>query len=219
MIVRVLILIVGVFACSTAVVLIKSCDTHPVLLAAWRLIIGASILTPLYWRDRARYRDHYTRRQHLGALLPGTFFAIHLVSWAAGARLTPAAHASLIVNMVPVVMPFLMVLLVREVVTRMELVGTAVAMVGLVLLTAGDFSLNRAFFAGDLVCFGSMLMFATYLAFGRRNRHVPSLWLYVVPLYWVAGILCLVLAFVVSRYVLTPGGRSCRLSGWAWCPP
>jgi drug/metabolite transporter (DMT)-like permease len=50
-----------------------------------------------------------------------------------------------------------------------------------------------------LICFGSMLFFALYLTLGRRNRHLPSIWLYVVPLYAVAGALCLLVA-------LTRGG-------------
>lgn len=44
--------------------------------------------------------------------------------------------------------------------------------------------------AGNLMCFGSMLLFAWYLALGRRNRDVPSLWLYVVPIYWQAALVC-----------------------------
>jgi drug/metabolite transporter (DMT)-like permease len=34
----------------------------------------------------------------------------------------------------------------------------------------------------------SMLFFCVYLVFGRRNRDFPSVWLYVVPLYLVAGL-------------------------------
>ena len=52
--------------------------------------------------------------------------------------------------------------------------------------------LRRVDLAGDLVCFVSMLLFALYLALGRRNRDIPSIWLYVVPLYAIAGLACLV---------------------------
>ena len=54
-----------------------------------------------------------------------------------------------------------------------------------------DFNFSRAYFWGDVMCFVSMLFFAWYLALGRRNRHYPSLWVYVVPLYAVAGVFCL----------------------------
>ena len=37
-----------------------------------------------------------------------------------------------------------------------------------------------------------MLLFALYLSLGRRNRDIPSIWLYVVPLYAMAGLVCLV---------------------------
>ncbi|HEY5550354.1 MAG TPA: hypothetical protein VIK52_00595 [Opitutaceae bacterium] len=36
-----------------------------------------------------------------------------------------------------------------------------------------------------------MLLFALYIAFGRRNRDFPTVWLYVVPVYPTAGRICL----------------------------
>ncbi|MCU0787405.1 MAG: DMT family transporter [Verrucomicrobia bacterium] len=37
--------------------------------------------------------------------------AVHFISWIAGARMTPGANASLLVNMTPAVMPFVLYLL------------------------------------------------------------------------------------------------------------
>ena len=39
-----------------------------------------------------------------------------------------------------------------------------------------------------------MLLFALYLALGRRNRDFPSIWLYVIPVYAQASLVCLVVA-------------------------
>jgi drug/metabolite transporter (DMT)-like permease len=36
-----------------------------------------------------------------------------------------------------------------------------------------------------------MLLFAGYLVLGRRNRDFPAIWLYLVPLYFFGGIVCL----------------------------
>jgi drug/metabolite transporter (DMT)-like permease len=43
-----------------------------------------------------------------------------------------------------------------------------------------------------------MLLFSFYLVSARVNRSFPDIWLYLVPLYAVAGIICLLVAFVVS---------------------
>lgn len=191
---RLLILIVGVFCCSTAVIMIKQSAIQPVLLASLRLVVAAVVLTPLFLRDLRRYAPERGWRSFVPSALPGVVLGLHFITWIIGARLTPAANSSLIVNLVPIVMPFLMVLMIGERLNRSEIIATATALLGMLILTGGDFQTNPRYVWGDLMCFGSMLLFAFYLALGRRNRDVRTLWLYVVPLYWVSALFCLAAA-------------------------
>ncbi|KKK77008.1 hypothetical protein LCGC14_2857920 [marine sediment metagenome] len=48
----------------------------------------------------------------------------------------------------------------------------------------------------------SMVLLAMYMALGRKNRDFPSIWLYVVPLYFVGGCMCL----GVSLFFVQPPG-------------
>jgi hypothetical protein len=63
---------------------------------------------------------------------------------------------------------------------------------GVALLTARAAGAGGGDLLGNLICFGSMIAAAGYVALGRRNRDFPSLWLYVVPVYLQAGLICLV---------------------------
>ena len=191
---RIVWLLFGVFACSTAVIMIKASTVHPVLLSGYRQVLAALILLPLFVRDLRRFRGRYSRAHLRRTVLPAFMLAAHFVSWTIGARLTTAANASLIVNLVPVVMPLLMFLAIREVVNRGEVVGTMTAMAGLLVLTVGDVALKAEHVPGDLTCFASMILFASYLALARRNRDFPSLWTYVVPLYFMGGVMCFLAA-------------------------
>ena len=197
---RILFLLVGVFACSTAVILIKECQEHPVLLSAYRLLIAAIVLTPLFVSDCRKLGWSHVRGSIRSSLLPGIFLGLHFISWIIGARMTVAANASLIVNMVPIVMPFFMFFMIREKLTRREAVGTALAMMGVAVLAYFDFNTSREYFWGDICCLVSMLFFSFYLALARKNRKSASTWLYLVPLYYVAGILC----FICSLFFLNP---------------
>lgn len=198
--VRHLLLVLGVFACSTSVLMIKASTLHPAVLSAYRLLMAAALLSPLFWRALRRHRGEYTARHLWRSIVPGVTLGLHFISWAWGAQATGAANASLIVNMVPIVMPFLLFVTARELVTRREIIGTVVALLGVFLLTASDFLISRESLMGDLVCFASMLLFSLYLVLGRRNRDFPDIWLYLVPLYGIAGIFCL----LVSAFVVAP---------------
>lgn len=185
-------LFLGVFGCSTSVIWIRISHVHPIALPGVRLLLAVVFLSPLFWRDLQIHRGAYTRTHFRRTWLPALVLALHLVSWTYGARMALAAQATLIVNLVPVSIPFFLHSLVGEKINRAEILGTTVAVGAVVLLTAHDAFRGLIDPWGNVVCFGSMLLFAWYLALGRRNRDFPSLWLYVVPLYLQAGLICLV---------------------------
>ena len=108
--------------------------------------------------------------------------------------MTAVAQATLIVNLVPIALPFFLFWLVRERINAAELAGTALAVVGLATLSVKDVLQGGGSLAGDSVCLLSMLLFALYLALGRRNRDFPSIWLYVIPVYAQASLVCLIVA-------------------------
>ncbi len=189
---RFLLLLSGVFFCSTSVILIRSSNLPPALVGSYRLLFAAILLSPLFIKSWRKHREMVQPRLFLRCVLPATLLAIHLISWAAGARMTYIANATLIINLTPAVMPFLAFFLIKEKVTRREILGTLVALGGVTILSANAFSINPDYLTGNFVCFGSMITFAAYLAFGRLNKDFPSIWLYMVPIYIIAAVLCLV---------------------------
>ena len=183
-------LLLSVLGMSTSVIWIKGGSTHPFIVASLRLLVACVFLAPVYLRDLARHREEYSWSHVARTVLPAVVLAAHFLSWTAGARMTGSAQASLIVNMVPVVMPFLLLHVTGERVNRLEVIGTALAIAGVLVLTLRD-ALSGGDAMGNVVCFVSMLLFALYIALGRRNRDFPTVWLYVVPVYLLAGLVCL----------------------------
>ncbi len=203
---RVALLLFGVVSCATAVIIVKLSHEHAMLLSAYRTLGAALLLAPLCLRECRREGVRlFSRSILLPTVLPGLFLGAHFVSWIIGARLTPAANSSLIVNMVPVVMPLLLFALFRELFTRAEAAGTLLAIAGLAVLGWSDFRLSRESFGGDAICLLSMAFLALYLALGRRSRGTRSIWVYVVPLYAVAGLSSLLLSlFFVNPFHAYP---------------
>jgi len=189
---RFALLFLGVFACSTAVIMIKlKSELSPAYLASYRCLGAALILSPLFLRGLARNPGGFTRRHLLRCLLPGLLLGVHFVTWIIGAEGPPAANSSLIVNMVPLVMPFVLYAIMCERPTRGELAGSALAIAGVIVMTASDFNFAPEHFRGDVLCLVSMFFFCVYLVLARRNRDFATVWLYLVPVYTIAGLVCL----------------------------
>ncbi len=191
-------LLLGVFASSTSFVFIRESTEAPVMLAAYRVLLTSILLSPLFIRDVVKTYSGTLLHLIKLAFLPGIILGMHFILWVIGARMTPGANATLIVSLVPLVMPVFMWMMYQEKVSRREIMATAIALLGMVLLSAGDFSVSTEYLLGDLVCFLSMILFGLYLAFARGSSRLPSIWLYLVPLYFIAGVFCFIVALFYS---------------------
>jgi drug/metabolite transporter (DMT)-like permease len=200
---RIALLLFGVFCGSTAVIMIKASTEHPFLVASYRLLVAGLVLLPLYIRDLRNYQGDYGWKQIGWSALPAVALAIHFMSWVIGARMTQVANASLIANLTPVAMPFFVFAFFNEKITRQEILGTLFTLSGLVVLSIGNLNISQTGFTGDLICLGSMLAFACYLGLGRKNGNRLSLWLYMVPLYLIAGLICLLSALFFINPIKT----------------
>jgi drug/metabolite transporter (DMT)-like permease len=194
MFLRYMLLFLGVLACSTSAVFIRSSTTDPFVLTALRLVIAFIFLLPLLLTQLRRHRGSFTRDHLRRTHAPAVVLALHLILWTVGARLTAVAQATLIVNLVPIALPFFLFWLARERINRTEVAGTLLSIAGLLILSVKDALKGGGNLAGDAVCFVSMLLFGLYLALGRRNRDFPSIWLYVIPVYGQAALICFLVA-------------------------
>ena len=191
-------LVFGVFASSTSFVYIRESTEAPVMLAAYRLLLTCLLISPVFIRDYRRYHKGELGMLFRSSIGPGIVLGLHFIAWVIGARMTTGANATLIVSLVPLAMPFFMLFMYRERITRNEVIATGLALLGMVILSLGDFSISADYLTGDLVCLVSMVLFAYYLALAKDSAKYESIWLYVFPMYLLAGIFCFILALFFS---------------------
>lgn len=207
---RMFLLVFAVVVCATASLMIRASETAPVLVAAYRLMLASLFLAPAYLRARRRHPSYPLASLCRQAAPAAVLLALHFWTWNIGVRMTAIVNASLIVNLVPVAMPFVIWFMLRERISRAEIIGTALALAGTVLLAAADYHLSLRNFLGDLVCLGSMIAFAIYLAWNRR-AHLPTIWLYVPLVYLFAGLLCLLAGLATAETILVTSRREALL--------
>lgn len=205
MILQYLLLILGVWCCSTAAILIKLSTIEPMYLAASRLLLAAIVLFPIHLRARRRYPGQAPPLKRI--LLPAAFLAIHFMLWIVAARLIPAANGTLIANLVPLVMPLALWLLVKEKARFSEILATLIAMSGLLLMMVDDLNMDASYLRGDVLALAAMGMLTVYLVLAKHHKRLPSIWLYVVPVYAVAGVMCLPVAVVMHGAPPAINGR------------
>ena len=191
MVLRFLILSLGVFCAGTSVVMTKASQLPAEYVAGGRLLIAALLLLPIYIRDQKRNPDFKLRQSLRISGLPALLLALHFITWTIGARWTTSANSTLIANLIPAAMPFFSLFLLKEALNRGEWIGTFITCLGVVILAYVDYHVSSTMIAGDLVCLLSMLVLSWYLILARKYRHIPSIWLYLVPLYTVAGLICI----------------------------
>lgn len=200
-----LVLLFGVLAVASSVVFIRESDAPPIMLAAWRCLLAALIIAPLALRS-GELRPHALLDGLRQAAWPALWLAVHFVTWNIGARLIPAANATLLVSLVPLAMPVVLWAMLRERITRREGAATAIACIGLVILAMSDFDTDPAWLLGDAVCFGSMVLLTVYLAYSRKQDDGQSIWRYLLPLYTLAGLLCLLAGLLLEGGYWPRGG-------------
>lgn len=193
-------LLIGVLSCSTSVIWVKFSTVDPVLLTGMRLAIAALLLSPFAWRDWRKHRAEMSWSHLRDSAIPGVVLAAHFSLWMIAARMTLASHGVLIVNLTPLVTPFLLAITVGERINRRELLATLLAGVGLGVLFASDYRLSAEHFRGDLLCLCAMGLLALYLVLGRKFRHHPTNLLYVAPMYGVASLA----AFATAPWLADP---------------
>jgi drug/metabolite transporter (DMT)-like permease len=195
---QIAIVVFGVFVASTSVIMIKASTINPLLQSSYRLLGAVIVLLPFFFRELRSRGERLSLRLVAPSVLPGVLLGLHFIAWIYGARMTLAGNSTIIVNMTPVFMPFLAFFLLRVLPNRREILGTLIAAAGVAILAAADYRGDPGHFAGDILCFVAMLLFTVYLALARKNNATGRLWSYLVPLYSIGGIFCLLVALALG---------------------
>ena len=186
---------------SSAIILIKLSHTNGFALAAYRQLIAGFILLPFCWVALKKKNISYSTRLFRQSALAGAILALHFVTWIIGVRMTLAANASLVVNMVPAISPLLLFFLVHESISKREILATALSLLGVAYLGLSEFQVKGENFWGILITFGSVILYTAYIIFARRFREVGSIFIYIAPLYLVGGSLSFLAALLFDQDV------------------
>ena len=194
-----LILFVGICVSSTAAILIKLCDAHPLVIAAYRMSIAAAFLIP--W-SFARYRVdtlRLIRRRTLPIVGSGILLALHFASWISSLSHTSVASSALLVTTNPVFVGVGAWVLLKERIHPRLITGTVIALVGAFLISYGDLATGGRALHGDLLAIVGAVAMSGHLLIGRRQRQNIALTPYVTVVYAIAAVVLIMLALSAGQ--------------------
>lgn len=163
----------GACIIGLAPILTRVSEIGPLATAGWRMLFAALALLP-FWvmerrADRAAHR--VTAFSIAPVLLAGLFFAIDIGFFHTSLTLTSVAHATLVVNLAPLIALGAGLLLFRERFGGLKVAGLVLSLAGALAMTSG-----RADVAGTLegnaLAFAGMFGYAAYLIalkYARRD--------------------------------------------------
>lgn len=162
--------LVGVFAVSFSALFVRLTTAPALIIATYRLLFTFLILAPYaLLRHRPELISLSWRERGLAAA-SGLCLALHLVTWFASLRYTSIASSVVLVTTQPVFVVIGSWIFFRERVSRLAMVGGALALVGSFIIGAADFQIGKEAFWGDLLALTAAVFVSGYLLIGRRLR-------------------------------------------------
>ena len=196
----------AVFFISTSAPLIAATAAPALGIAFWRTALGAGATAP--WA-LLRHRGELfalDRRQLLLSGAAGALLAAHFATWIPSLRFTSVASSTALVATQPVWAALLA--RARGVqFPRQVWLGIVIALIGILLLTGVDLSLDPRSIIGDGLALVGAMLAAAYVTVGERVRQTVSTANYTLLAYAASALCLLALALVLG---VDLGGYSLR---------
>jgi len=196
-------IVVAIIAVSTAAILIRLSDSHPLTIAFWRLAIAWCVIVPFALKDITASSALPTRRDALLMVATGFALAAHFASWIWSFEFTKVSSSVLLVTTHPVLVSIVSVIAFKERLGWKAVVGISMALVGSFAVTAADLGVSGDAALGDLLALAGSAMAGIYILAGSRIRKRVGLPVYASVVYGAAFV-ALLAAILVLDVRLVP---------------
>jgi drug/metabolite transporter (DMT)-like permease len=195
-------LFIGIVSVSFAAIFVRLAEAPPLVIAAYRMMIAAAIITPIFLAKPRGLPKKLIKRDVLLILLSSVALALHFVLWISSLQYTSIASSVVIVTCHPVFVAVISFFLWRERLNRKAILGIAVALGGVVIINYGGFTLGAEAILGDLLALLAAVTVVIYLLVGRYMRAKVSLLTYL-SLVYIGAALILLAAMLIAGYSFT----------------
>jgi drug/metabolite transporter (DMT)-like permease len=201
----ILLLFLAVSMVSSASILIRYSESHPLAIVFWRTMYGSIVMAivGLCKGDLSAYRSENVKKNKIWFVFIGVILSLHFSTWFMSLFLTTVAASVVLVDSAPIFTAVLSTLVLKEPLGKRSWAGIILAISGAVFLAWGDFgTAGTVALIGDFLALSGALFLALYLIGGRKfAKGIPNP-VYTSIVYFVAAIVTLAICLLYGIDVM-----------------
>ncbi len=179
---------IGVISVSLSAIFVKLANAEAGVIAFYRMLFSVLIMAPLFFWKYTNEVKQLKRRDWLFSSVAGIFLAFHFILWFESLNYTSVASSTVLVTLQPLFAFVGTYFFFKESITLKTILAGAIAIVGSILISWGDFKLSGTAFYGDMLALIACALVTAYFLFGQDVRKRLSLVTYTMLVYVVSTI-------------------------------
>ncbi|MGY3186344.1 DMT family transporter [Lysinibacillus sp. TE18511] len=187
---------IGVVSVSLSAILVKLANAEAGVIAFYRMLFSVLIMAPLFFWKYTNEVKQLRIRDWLFSSIAGIFLAFHFILWFESLNYTSVASSTVLVTLQPLFAFVGTYFFFKEEITLKTIIAGAIAIIGSVLISWGDFKVSGTAFYGDMLALIACVLVTAYFLFGQDVRKRLSLVTYTMIVYVVSTITLLIYVLI-----------------------
>ena len=194
----------AVVGASFAAVIIRSIDAPALVIAFYRLLFTSLFLLPWVLRYSSSFKQ-VNKNNLIWMALIGFVLTLHFAFWVESLNRTSVAVSVILVTSHPFFVAPLSVYLLQEKLTRVNIIGVVLAVLGVIVLVFNDLSISNTRLSGSILALLGGIMAGIYIMAGRRFRKELDIVTYALPVYLFATLFLFISCLIFRQSVFSVG--------------
>ena len=189
-------LLIGMVAISTSAILIRWSSSDPLVIGFYRQIFATLLFLPFLFKDKFKEILALSFNEIAELIVIGILLGSHFGFWISSVKATSVAASVLLATCHIVYVSIIGWVVFGEKLNHKGIIGTILALSGIVILFLGDLAEDPGNFGGNSMAFVSGILAGLYYLGGRKHRKKISLPVYAFIVYLSSAIIMLFVIIV-----------------------
>ncbi len=178
-----LILAVGIIGLSVSAIFVKFTSAPSEIIAFYRLLFTFILTVPMIIKTKQKDWTNITKKDILLIFLSAACLSFYFTTWFSSLLYTTVTSSTVLVNIHPIFVIVFSFFLWKEPITKEKILSVCWALVGIVILNWGDFSLGLQHIWGNVLALLGALFLTGHLLCTTQVRSKMEIVPYTVILY------------------------------------